>query len=149
MADLCSSDRALRKEPEAAVRDRELLELAALAAGLVVVEERSGGLPWTVKRAGRSYQWNPLEDDGEALRLAVKLRLSVTHHNDISQPHPWLRVEDRQGNWTHAGPSSEFNAAPCAATRRAIVRAAAAIGSELRKAASGCSHTARSDGAKE
>lgn len=46
--------------------DRELLELAAKAAGRVYVDGES----WD-DGAG----WNPLEDDGDAFRLAVKLYL--------------------------------------------------------------------------
>jgi hypothetical protein len=65
--------------------------------------------------------WNPLTDDGDALRLAVKLRLS------IGFPRPdvvWLL--GRKGEVTR---EVVFND-PYAATRRAIVRAAAEIGSK-------------------
>ena len=65
--------------------DRELLELAAKAAGLAVL--------WPVMRAGAAPVailedsivntvptfWSPLTDDGDALRLAVKLGIDVTY----------------------------------------------------------------------
>jgi hypothetical protein len=43
--------------------DRELLELAAKAAGIDAVDI--------------GYEWNPLIDDGDALRLAVKLNMTL------------------------------------------------------------------------
>lgn len=54
--------------------DKELLELAARAAGLTSV--------------GWAGLWNPLEEDGDALWLAVKLRLDI-HFED--QPG-WVGV---------------------------------------------------------
>jgi hypothetical protein len=87
--------------------DRELLELAAKAAGLEVVTP-------TMLTYG---QWNPLTDDGDALRLAVKLNLFNTRSNGYEWPDAELfaRHEDD----------------PYAATRRAIVRAAAEIGKAM------------------
>ena len=51
--------------------DHELLELAyrAWAPGLNYIR--------LINDAGRDY-WNPLEDNGDAFRLAVKLRMIVT-----------------------------------------------------------------------
>jgi hypothetical protein len=69
--------------------DRELLEFAAKAAGY-----------WSAEfscPADTPIGWSPLDDDGDALRLAVRRQIETG--GDI-----------------------------CAATRRAIVRAAAAIG---------------------
>ena len=49
--------------------DREMLEAAARAAG----QERSvAGDLWS---NARGMPWNPLTDDGDALRLAVQLGL--------------------------------------------------------------------------
>lgn len=63
----------------------------------------------------RGTRWNPLTDDGDALRLAVKMGLEVGFEGD---------------NFVFAdGTCSEFlTPDPYAATRRAIVRAAAEIG---------------------
>ena len=68
-------------------------------------------------------EWNPLTDDGDALRLAVKLKLDV-----ISD-----REDDCCSVWTYGNPdvNVKYGNDPYAATRRAIVRAAAAIGSKL------------------
>jgi len=104
--------------------DRELLELAAKAAGY---DTRH---PWNAERmlmnpqvvglciTGVSTNWNPLDHDSDALRLAVKLRLSVDcTANDGPQ------VDD-----THKGHRTNWGPDPYAATRRTIVRAAAEIG---------------------
>lgn len=141
------SDCAQGHEPEAAARDRELLELAALAAGYAdgKYQDMSG---WGDVRYGYeqaiysdklfdevgSGYWNPLANDGDALRLANKLWFEVRHVHGkahVGMPHRFWCTEP----WFPDGDQD-------AATRRAIVRAAAAIGSELRKTASGCSHTA-------
>jgi hypothetical protein len=91
--------------------DRELLEAAAKAAGLRVNFHPTA-----------SYNWNPLTDDGDALRLAVKLRLDVKI-NDFDTLCYGPNFGTRSAAETHADYTD-----PCAATRRAIVRAAAEIG---------------------
>ena len=55
--------------------DREMLELAAKAADLrVKVASNSGrGL----KVHGNCNWWNPLTDDGDALRLAARLNMDI------------------------------------------------------------------------
>lgn len=101
--------------------DRELLEAAAKAAGLRIVEQRSGGLPWTVEPpSGPRHTWNPLTDDGDALRLAVKLELQLdlrhsTH--EVSVYGASERIDEGAQD-------------PYTATRRAITRAAAAMAKE-------------------
>jgi hypothetical protein len=65
--------------------------------------------------------WNPLKDDGDALRLAVKLRLDVA----VSERNKQTVVCSLKTS----GISLELhNDDPYAATRRAIVRSAAEIG---------------------
>jgi hypothetical protein len=82
--------------------ERELLELAAKAAQLP--ECGWMGPAFMYVKDNQFTDWNPLTDDGDALRLAVQLGLKVpTKHDD------WI-VKD-----------------PYAATRRAIVRAAARL----------------------
>ena len=108
--------------------DRELLELAALAAG----QERSAaGDLWS---NARGRLWDPLTDDGDAHRLAVKLRLSVDHNHAADQQR-WVAA-DRNGCEGCYAPvvavEDEFEESERpAATRRAIVRAAAQIGSGI------------------
>lgn len=92
------------------MRERELLELAARAAddGIVFYGEC-----W---RAQSGREWNPLLDDGDALRLAVKLGVNIESYSDTVSADG---IHEDRG----------FD--DCAATRRAIVRAAAAIGKEM------------------
>lgn len=108
--------------------DRELLEAAAKAAGYRIMGFDDSGVCWIKAHMGSSA-WNPLADDGDALRLAVKLKL-VIETNPLP-PQTWVctkSAEDiEQGDWT--GVSEFHHDDPYAATRRAIVRAAAALGS--------------------
>lgn len=63
--------------------DQELLEFAALAAGETTMTEFSARIndydsrhSWGLHAKGKPYwSWNPLEDDGDALKLAAKLNL--------------------------------------------------------------------------
>jgi signal recognition particle subunit SEC65 len=122
--------------------DRDLLELAAKAAGIHYDKEASKPHPksgafwglWLVfdgepPEHARRY-WNPLTDDGDVLRLAVELGLSVEIHRDMTQPRPWLRVADRVGNWTYCGPR-DYHGDELTQTRRTIVHAAAKIGKAM------------------
>lgn len=113
--------------------DRTLIEQAALAAGIKIDKSETNGggrgntgfdvmgnavLDWH-----NGTTWNPLTDDGDAFRLAVKLQLQITpgtyNKNEFSAFHAgrgeahehWSTMQDE-----------------CAATRRAIVRAAAYSG---------------------
>lgn len=102
--------------------DRELLELAAKAAKYKLVPNVKEGYPlWIV---GRGI-WNPLEDDGDALRLAVKLELLI--HVETCY---YIHAMKEQLNITeHIG--NDGKGCLYAATRRAIVRAAAEIGKAM------------------
>lgn len=103
--------------------DQELLELAAKAADLEINFDDlldCGG--YTVYGNNTEHKWwNPLTDDGDALRLAVKLSIHVTYY-------------DKACTATSDGFISEimYNDDPYAATRRAIVRAAAEIGKAMK-----------------
>ena len=105
--------------------DRDLLELAAKAAGFThyTYENHIAEDKW-----GSGFRWNPLTDDGDALRLAVKLGLLIS-------PSAYKPGENAYGfvNVAWYGQKvgfepEKFTDDPFAATRRAIVRAAAEIG---------------------
>ena len=123
--------------------DREMLELAAKAAGLEIIyhlqKERDeigfgdSGL-WT-NAAGSC--WNPISNDGDALRLAVKLGLCIEPYpiyNDTER-HSVLVTQRRRTDLLRERNPTEVAAIysddPFAATRRAITRAAAEIGMEM------------------
>jgi hypothetical protein len=103
--------------------DKELLELAAKAAGIEYdfCRPELGGCQ--IRKPFVSGFWNPLTDDGDALRLAVKLRMNVFHAG--------IRVFalDEEGDIEEAE-GHELD--PYAATRRCITRAAAAIGEGMK-----------------
>ncbi len=106
------------------MKDKELLILAAKAAGI----DHPGG-DHSIANDGRLWDckalrwWNPLTDDGDALRLAASLKLTVR----IDSIGAAARQNDGD---TWEGVMS--NPDSCAATRRAIVRAAAEIGKGMR-----------------
>lgn len=113
--------------------DRELLELAAKACGWKDIEfqdmrgwgEVRYGLSEGVYVGDINEYWNPLTNDGDALRLAVKLHLHV-FNNDPREYVLWVSaVLDKK----LIAAAEEFlsESVRLAATRRAIVRAAAAI----------------------
>lgn len=109
--------------------DRELLELAAKANWAGELEDMSirwGELDNCIlyihgdnqdhNGIDQEYRWDPLDDDGDALRLAVDLRLTVLEAS----------VRKPDGDVVNVWPGEAADR--YAATRRAIVRAAAAIG---------------------
>jgi hypothetical protein len=124
--------------------DRELLELAAKAAGFQEFnpEPNSSG-QYNVGPAmkadgalddGHWIMWNPLTDDGDALRLAVKLCIGLDHNRAGDQQR--YVAADRPGCEGCFSPvcavEDEFDESQrAAATRLAIVRAAAEIGSRM------------------
>jgi hypothetical protein len=69
--------------------------------------------------------WNPLTDDGDALRLAVALRINVYSPPGKAASASWSWTDQDGEKYTSY--CNEKNG-DIAATRRAIVRAAAEIG---------------------
>lgn len=101
--------------------DRELLEFAARAAG-ISIHYWAGDCP-IITTAAIPVPWNPLTDDGDALRLAAKLVLNVLaseacilaeDENGVECIEYMYGPEDYTSGW-----------------RRVIVRAAAEIGSAM------------------
>lgn len=116
--------------------DRDLLLLAAKAAGMV--------LDYTIRPDGLAFYHSdrnalaladggwfaPLDDDGDAFRLQVKLRMEV-YEGAGDGPEAWV------GIYVPRNPRQKFFCEvigndPCAAFRRAIVRASASIGESLK-----------------
>ena len=123
--------------------DRELLEMAAKAIGYSDVRVPYGSdkihawmpLPRSYNEIVGAYtvdyghrEWDPLNDDGDALRLAVSLRLTV-YHDDLA-----VIIKHKRYSWEWLGEMiNEDNGDRDAATRRAIVRAAAEIGRQMQE----------------
>jgi len=106
--------------------NRELLELAAKAAGIELLWTCGGqpvNVPTLFKGMGSDEVWNPLADDGDALRLAVRLGLLIdTQYNN--------GVGVGSASFEEVWESAAVD--PLAATRLAIVRAAAEIGRNMK-----------------
>jgi hypothetical protein len=105
------------------VNDREMLEMAAKAGGVVSVGSGINGIAQRKNGACLVGWWNPLTDDGDALRLAVKLGFlcdffktaAVSKTGEYEHLHKYWVSEPVDGD-------------KMAAARLAITRAAAEIG---------------------
>lgn len=119
--------------------DRELLELAAKAAGLPVEFKDEDGGDVSVNGwfpCGRTdfgdvdRWWNPLEDDGDALRLSVSLSIRVNPPEKNEFGYTSASAA-KQFACSHVFVSEKTNGDPMKSMRRAIVRAAAEIGRRI------------------
>lgn len=115
-------------QKEARLKDRELLQLAAKAAGYEIAywtEDSTGEVPVAVLEDGDYWQpllLNTLTDCmGDALRLAVKLHIHIT-----------MTAYGAAASGPACGTVERDPTDVYAATRRAIVRAAAEIGKALK-----------------
>lgn len=110
------------------MNDRELLELAAKAAGIewygYAGDDQCECRYFDIGE-NDVVKWNPLIDDGDALRLAVKLNFNV-----CNREHEVEIFNDDNGEFLCSISISEGDD-PYAATRLAIVRAAAEIGKAM------------------
>lgn len=131
---------------------REMLEMAAKAVGLQLTwgekykigddEVDCTDLPYALGGSPdvSPVYWNPIEDDGDALRLAVKLGLSFAHYPIYEQPKHAVIVyrrtlgDDGESHVTEAEALERYCGDPCTATRLAITRAAAEIGRQMQSA---------------
>lgn len=95
--------------------DKELIELAAKAAGI------EWNKAYKAHLNENGAHWLPLTDDGDAFRLAVKLKFVIRHWDDCVDV----------GYFASPRQKEMYGGDPYAATRRAIVRAAAQIGGTL------------------
>ncbi|WP_218186916.1 hypothetical protein [Pseudomonas sp. 10B238] len=111
-----------------------MLELAAKAAGVSGgwgehIEYHNGAVDlrdiWILE-GDEFVPWNPLDDDGDALRLAVKLKLIIGSHGGGGEV--WF--DDQNGCEGHIEQDygADGSLSELEAMRLAIVRAAAEIG---------------------
>ena len=119
------------------MEDKELLELAAKAYGF---GDPEGNFIWTESEYPRGSKtngalwnymgwcdtaelWNPLTDDGDALRLAVALEMHIALFGGAMESRVLADGDDWEVEGWECGKEE--------ATRRAITRAAAQIGKEM------------------
>jgi hypothetical protein len=119
--------------------DKELLELAAKAAGFEI-DWREWITGKTVEFGSIKYtkyegfwlgakQWNPLTDDGDALRLAVKLKIDILFDFDRIIACYGDGEREYETEYLYDKPAIPDHDA---VTRRAIVRAAAEVGKTMK-----------------
>ena len=110
--------------------DRELLELAAKAAGYQL-----GLSGQYIVEDGIATGWNPLIDDGDALRLAVRLGIDLLFTTEdveaVATMHALQEDQEMISPWAMESWTLK-NQDPGSATRRAITRAAAEIGRSMK-----------------
>lgn len=113
--------------------DKELLELAAKASGFVEphsYREKTNSLLW-LSKSGFPATWSPLTDNADAFKLMVDLNLFVFHGWTSAEGVALANV--LVDNAEQTAPSGEIKGDDAyAATRRAIVRAAAMIGKDMK-----------------
>ena len=120
--------------------DRKMLELAAKAAGVELIQmppgvyrNATGAKP--ENNAFGLPTWNPITDDGDALRLMVRLRLHARQFPivddgfdvPLGMVEVWRVDDDDPLHVEFLGSGDDR----LVATRRAIVRAAAEIGRQM------------------
>ena len=117
--------------------DRELLELAAKAAGVLVKKNTVAvdsddhliGIKVRATEREKYHTWNPLTNDGDALRLAVKLHICTIFP---MRGDTYKQCGAGQVGSERPAVMEPHDPDPLAATRRAIVRAAAEIGRNIK-----------------
>jgi hypothetical protein len=120
--------------------DRELLELAAKAAGIVgswevdassVQGREYFNVPYDNHNMLSGFEWNPLRDDCDALRLYTRLPFHELYVSEIGATVSWRRGDGSGHGYKCDEYADEHAGDINAATRRAIVRAAAEIGKAM------------------
>lgn len=113
--------------------DRELLELAGKAAGIVgsysethpeLGDDWVDPGVWYTDEYDCTTSWNPLDNDGDALRLATAMDMVIS----INRVDGYTEASCGYSNTDLVSLKVNHEKDMHAATRRAIVRAAAAIG---------------------
>ncbi|WP_208281688.1 hypothetical protein [Massilia oculi] len=98
----------------------ELMVAAANAAGIQLALPDHATICWS-EEDDSWIAWNPLHDDGDAFRLAVKLGIGIWQHMSIREVEVEYYDDGRSL-------TEQFGSDPFYANRRAIVRLAAEMG---------------------
>lgn len=104
--------------------DRDLLELAAKAAGYQIEWVRNSGCFYRCEEEVGREQWDPLNDEGDALRLAIKLDIHIKRYAGATTAQQIGSLD----SYTEHDHWAVNEGDPMASTMRAITRAAAALG---------------------
>ncbi len=119
--------------------DRELLELAAKACGIngeygvafddFYYQGNTQGLI-TELPDGQSYVWNPLEDDGDAFKLLVKLKIDLFNYYPPFAERRYVDAVHHMGG-DYGSAQENIDDDPAKSVRLAIVKCAADIGKKM------------------
>ena len=112
--------------------EREMLEFAAKAVGYDIAWSDECGCMQFIDKVYDEFgyprlSWAPLEDDGDALRLAVKLGMNI----DVGVNPVGFTATAVIADYNSVFVDEYHEENPMKATRRAIVRAAAEIGKRM------------------
>lgn len=111
------------------MNDRELLDLAARANNSPNIKLKNFGAWFDDER---ERYWNPLVNDGDAARLAVKLRIDTCLNRGAAEAI-WIDEDRSETHSIEVACDEAFEGWPAkyAAFRRAVVLAAAEIGKAM------------------
>lgn len=107
------------------MNDEDLLIAAAKAAGMPPPVDEHGVWSAWVGSPENGHWWDPLEDDGDAFRLAMTLEMPI-HPGRVWKSYRLERYQYFVESSKDVSPLSDP-----ASTRRAIVGVAAEIGQQL------------------
>ena len=108
------------------MNDRELLELAAKACRLSYKVTEDHVRLLVLGSDNLKRPWNPLAEDGDALRLAAQLKIDVCFYNGYEEVWAEPSIGDNYGSQSVA-----FGSDIAGAMRRAIVLVAVEIGRSM------------------
>jgi hypothetical protein len=117
----------------AVMNDREFLGAAAKAAGMSIERHKNSCVMPSLMFVSGGKNWNPLTDDGDALRLAVKLQMSIEFYGVVvanGKATPKAVEANVMGNSACGHADEAIGQDRLAATRRAIVCATAEFGNK-------------------
>jgi len=106
---------------------KELLLNAAKAAGIEPATFNGMDVGWYVPGSQAAGSWDPLDNDGDAFRLAVTLRLKVRYHGALGQ----ALVDKNLGDAPIVVNIEDCGRNEFAAVRLAIVKVASEIGKSM------------------
>ena len=118
------------------MEEREMLELAALAAGLEVEWNACSGFFEYIPKGQRGYvRWRPHSDDGDSMRLAVDAKISFGISKQTGRPLVcWFVNNELRKSEMHKDPDPpQYAASRVEWVRAAIFYAATDIGRTMRE----------------
>lgn len=110
-------------------KDRELLELAALAVGIEYdgFSDERGCDVWWIPDISRYEEWSPMDSDGDNRRLQLACNLAL-----VPFPGEMVAMHKETGrSWAEC--LADHGDDPCATARFAVFRAAAEIGKKMKE----------------